>query len=88
MQSERMIEAMVREWCRNTTIEVVEVLDRDEPTWTGIEFDLSYDNSDDIHQIIEHLEQKLDADIFVGEPNFEYSGERHHCFVMVGKNNR
>lgn len=70
MQSERMIEAMVRKWCRNTTIEVVEVLDKDEATWTGIEFDLSYDNSDDIHQII------------------EYSGEGHHCFVMVGKSNR
>lgn len=101
MMSKTMIEVFVEEWCKDTSIEVVEAFDWDEEKYDIIEFNL-YDYLEnhkkfesDINSLIEYLEDILDADIFVGKPDFQYfsdiddNGEevlKYHCSLIVGKN--
>ena len=101
MISKRMIEVFVEEWCKNSRIEVVESFDWDEEKHDIIEFNL-YDYLDnhkkfetDVNHLIEYLEEILDADIFVGKPNFKYLPDiddngneikKYHCSLIVGKN--
>lgn len=101
MMSKAMIEVFVEEWCKDTSIEVVEVFDWDKEKYDIIEFNL-YDYLEnhkkfesDINNLIEYLEDILDADIFVGKPDFQYfsdiddNGEeisKYHCSLIVGKN--
>lgn len=100
MISKAMIEVFVEEWCRNSSIEVVETFDWDEEQYDIVEFNL-YDYLDnhetfetDVNNLIEYLEEILDADIFVGKPNFEYLPDiddngneikKYHCSLIVGK---
>lgn len=99
--SKAMIEIYVEEWCKDTSIEVVEVFDWDEEKYDIIELNL-YDYLEnhkqfesDINNLIEYLEDILDADIFVGKPDFQYfsdiddDGEKvskYHCSLIIGKN--
>lgn len=100
MMSKAMIEVFVEEWCKDTSIEVVEVFDWDEEKYDIIEFNL-YDYLEnhkqfelDINNLIEYLEDILDADIFVGKPNFQYFSDiddndeevsKYHCSLIIGK---
>ena len=103
MQSKAMVEIWVSKWCTDNSIEVVDVCDWDGPSWTGIEFNL-YDWTDsdnhikfksDINNLVDYLEDILDADIFVRQPFYQILTdidddgneiEKYHCFLCVGKN--
>lgn len=100
IQSKAIIEHLVEEWCKNTSIEVVEVFDWDEEEYDIIEFNL-YDYLEnhkkfesDINSLIEYLENILNADIFVGKPSFQYFSDiddndkeisKYHCSLIIGK---
>lgn len=100
MMSKVMIEVFVEEWCKDTSIEVVEVFDWDEKKYDIIEFNL-YDYLEnhkqfesDVNNLIEYLEDILDADIFVGKPDFQYFSDidddgkeiaKYHCSLIIGK---
>ena len=100
MMSKTMIEFLVDEWCKSSSIEVVEAFDWDEEQYDIVEFNLyDYLNNHktfetDVNNLIKYLEEILDADIFVGKPNFEYLPDiddngneirKYHCSLIVGK---
>lgn len=94
------IEYIVYEWCKDSSIEIVESYDWDGNGFTGLEFNL-YDYLKnrtafrlDIVDLINYLEDILDANIFVSEPSFKELKDidnekeiiKYHCFLRIGKN--
>lgn len=97
--SKRIIRVWIEEWCKNTNIEIIETFDWDKEEHDIIEFVFgSYHNSctnfkSDIDCLIENLENVLDADVFVGKPDFKHKyiksndkeNTRYVCSLIVGK---
>lgn len=98
--STTMIKFLMEEWCKNSSIKIVKTFDWDEEQYDIVEFNLyDYLNNHkkfetDINNLIKYLEEILDANIFIGKPNFEYLSDidnngneikKYHCSLIIGK---
>lgn len=99
MMSKRIIDVTVKNFCQDTNIEVLESFDWDDDDYDIVEFNLCDCLDDDkrfeadVNELVEYLEQMLDADIFIGKPTFEYLVDidsnnneiKYHCNLIIGK---